>query len=152
MAAKTPKATEKEKKTPSSQERMAAYTEQRVMDELADGTPMKHIALEAGVSFGAMSVWIATDPDRSARAREARIHAARIWDEKAEAVIEDARDPFTLAQAKELAHHYRWRASKTAPRDYGDKVTAELTGSDGGPILVAPTLIELVAPGVKSAD
>jgi len=153
MPAKTPKTKPEAKEKPlSTPEKMAAYTEQRVMDELADGKPMKHIALEAGVSFGAMSVWIATDPDRSARAREARIHAARIWDEKAEAVIEDARDPFTLAQAKELAHHYRWRASKTAPRDYGDKVTAELTGADGGPVLLAPTVIELVAPGVKSAD
>lgn len=153
MPAKTTKAKPEAKEKPlSTQERMEAYTEQRVMDELADGKPMKHIAIEAGVSFGAMSVWIATDPDRSARAREARIHAARIWDEKAEAVIEDARDPFTLAQAKELAHHYRWRASKTAPRDYGDKVTAELTGADGGPIQLSPTVIELVAPSVKSQD
>lgn len=153
MTGKTAKAkSEPKAKMPSIPEKMAAYGEQRVMDELADGKPMRHIADEAGVSFGSLSVWIATDPDRSARAREARIHAARIWDEKAVAVIEDARDPFELSQAKELAHHYRWRASKTAPRDYGDKVTAELTGADGGPVLLAPTVIELVAPGVKSAD
>lgn len=153
MATKTPKAKPEPKAKPLSiPEKLQAYGEQRVMDELANGKPMRHIAEEAEVSFGSLSVWIAADPDRSARAREARIHAARMWDEKAVSVIEEARDPFELSQAKELAHHYRWRASKTAPRDYGDKVTAELTGADGGPIQLSPTVIELVAPSVKSED
>ena len=39
--------------------------------------------------------------------------------------IAQASDPFELAKAKELAHHYRWRASKIAPKLYGDKQSVE---------------------------
>jgi hypothetical protein len=31
----------------------------------------------------------------------------------------------------------QWRAAKLAPRKYGDKITTELTGKDGGPIETA---------------
>ena len=86
-----------------------------------------------------------------ARAREARIHAARIWDEKALSVVEQALDLFELQRAKELAHHYRWRASKTAPKDYGDKVTQEHTGADGGPIQ-ARIAVEFVKPAPRAED
>jgi transposase len=100
-----------------------------VVAKMADGKSMTAIAEEAGVSIGTLIAWLEQDPERSARAREARILSARIWDERAEARIEEAADAFELARAKELAHHYRWRAAKIAPRDYGEKVTAELSGS-----------------------
>ena len=51
-----------------------------------------------------------------------------MWDERAGDVIQQAADPFELAKAKELAHHYRWRASKIAPRDYGDRIQADVGG------------------------
>lgn len=101
---------------------------------------MTAIAQEVGVTTGQLSQWIAGDDKHSARAREARIHAARIWDEKALEVIEKALDPFELQRARELAQHYRWRASKTAPKDYGDKLQAEHTGADGGAIQIASTV------------
>jgi len=92
------------------------------------------------VSIGTLISWINGDSERSARVREVRIATARIWDEKAESGIENAGDPFELAKAKELAHHYRWRAAKIAPRDYGERVTQELTGEGGGPIQHAHTV------------
>ena len=95
-----------------------------------------------------LSQWIASDEEHSARAREARIHAARIWDEKALSVIEQALDPFELQRAKELAHHYRWRASKTAPKEYGDKVTQEHTGANGGAITQSIMVSFVSAPKV----
>ena len=94
---------------------------------------MKELSRRIGVSIGSLITWIASDPERSARAREARINAARIWDEKAIDAIESANDPFELSRAKEIAHHYRWRASKAAPKDYGEKTTTEHTGANGGP-------------------
>jgi hypothetical protein len=69
--------------------------------------------------------------------REARAKSAKVWDEKAEQVVRDAPDKFELEKARELAHHYRWRAKAIAPRDYGDKVTQEHTGAGGGPIAIA---------------
>lgn len=93
-----------------------------VCERLIAGDSQSQIADEVGVSIALLSTWLSSDPERSARAREARTAAARQFDEKAEAELRDASDPFTLARAKELAHHFRWRASKVAPRDYGDKL------------------------------
>lgn len=89
---------------------------------IADGESMTGTAEKIGVSFGSLSVWINADPERSARVREVRALTARAWDEKAERGIESAKDQFELQKAKELAHHYRWRSTKIAPRDYGDKL------------------------------
>jgi hypothetical protein len=93
-----------------------------VCRKIADGDSLTAIALSEGISVGSLSEWLEATPERSARAREARALSARTWDDKAETVIDEAGDPFELAKAKELAHHYRWRASKIAPREYGDKV------------------------------
>lgn len=42
--------------------------------------------------------------------------------------IRAASDPFALAKAREVASHLRWRASKIAPTDYGDKIEHEHKG------------------------
>ena len=139
------------KKQPTITERIEAFGIEAVCERLANGVTMTAIAEEIGVTVGKLSQWIASDEEHSARAREARIHAARIWDEKALSVIEQALDPFELQRAKELAHHYRWRASKTAPKDYGDKVTQEHTGADGGPIQ-ARIAVEFVKPAPRAED
>ena len=141
------------KKQPTIAERIEAFGIEAVCERLANGVTMTAIAEEVGVTVGKLSQWIASDEEYSARAREARIHAARIWDEKALSVIEQALDPFELQRAKELAHHYRWRASKTAPKEYGEKTTTEHTGADGGPIQ-ARIAVEFVKPPArgKGAD
>ena len=128
------------KKQPTIAERIEAFGIEAVCERLSNGTTMTAVAEEIGVTVGKLSQWIASDEEHSARAREARIHAARIWDEKALSVVEQAQDLFELQRAKELAHHYRWRASKTAPKEYGDKIQAEHTGANGGPIQVASTV------------
>ena len=138
-------------KPPTIAERIDAFGIEAVCERLANGVTMTAIAEEIGVTVGKLSQWIASDEEHSARAREARIHAARIWDEKALSVIEQALDPFELQRAKELAHHYRWRASKTAPKEYGDKVTQEHTGADGGPIQ-ARIAVEFVKPAPRAED
>lgn len=91
-------------------------------EKLIAGDSQTKIAKDIGVSIATLCNWIAGDPERSARAREARIAAARSFDEMAEQVLVDASDPFGLAKARELASHYRWKASKSNPREYGDKI------------------------------
>lgn len=140
------------KKQPTIAERIEAFGIEAVCERLANGVTMTAIAEEIGVTVGKLSQWIASDEKHSARAREARIHAARIWDEKALSVIEQALDPFELQRAKELAHHYRWRASKTAPKEYGDKLQAELTGAGGGAIQVASTVTFVMPPQRDEGD
>ena len=139
------------KKQPTIAERIDAFGIEAVCERLSNGVTMTALAEEIGVTVGKLSQWIASDEEHSARAREARIHAARIWDEKALSVVEQALDLFELQRAKELAHHYRWRASKTAPKEYGDKVTQEHTGANGGAIQVAST-VTFVRPKPRPED
>lgn len=103
-------------------------------DQLTNGATQRKLCEEIGIDPATMCRWLAADPQRSARAREARIAAARFYEEMAGQVIEEAKDQFGLAKAKELAHHYRWKASKANPKEFGDKVTAEHVGADGGAI------------------
>lgn len=105
-----------------------------ICESVYEGDSLTLIAKTVGVSIGSLIAWIAAEPERSARVNLARLETSRIWDEKAERGIEDATDDFELAKAKDLAHHYRWRASKIAPKIYGDKIQQEHTGADGGPV------------------
>lgn len=93
--------------------------------KIVDGITLTNAATQIGVSIGTLISWLESDAERSARAREARMRSARIWDEKATEAIESAADPFELSKAKELAHHYRWRAAKISPRDYGEKLDVD---------------------------
>lgn len=107
-----------------------------------EGASLRGIANEVGVSAGSLLTWIEADPERSARVRDAREQLAKLWDEKAEDVLQQAGDEFTLKKARELASHYRWRASKTAPREYGDRV--EVKGTMTLEQLVAASAPEVV--------
>jgi len=82
---------------------------------------MTEVARLARTSIGTLIVWLDRDVERSARAREAREQSARYWDEQASQVVADAKNQLELSRARELAHHYRWRASKIARRQYGDR-------------------------------
>ncbi len=106
-------------------------------DKIMNGQTQLDIATELGIDKSRVTRWIAESPERITKSREARIHAASVWDEMAEHTIRDAgigeTDPdqrkFALAKAHELALHYRWRAAKIAPKEYGDKVQTEHSGS-----------------------
>lgn len=112
--------------------KLDAYGVDAVCADIGDGSTLTAIAKAQGVSVGALLSWCEAEPERSARVREARRLMARHWDEKATQVIEDAKDDFELKKAKELAHHYRWRSSKIAPLDYGDKTI--LAGDPENPL------------------
>lgn len=102
---------------------------EKVCLDIVDGKQITQIAHDLEVSKGTLIAWIAADADRSARVKDARAAAAIIWDEKAETGISGASDQFELARATQLAHHYRWRASKIGQKDYGDKQQIDHTGS-----------------------
>lgn len=95
---------------------------EHICEQIIAEKTMTAVAEEIGVSIGSLIVWIEADPERSARAREARRFTARLCDERAMQALEQAEDPFNLAKAREKAQHWRWRASKIAPREYGEKM------------------------------
>lgn len=130
--------TEKKKtRPPVARDKCDDFGIDKICDLIIAGDSMTSIAAQIGVNISTLIEWSEGDTNRSARVREARRHSGRIWDEKAEECILLAVDKFGLDKAKELAHHYRWRAKAIAPREYGDKVTQEHTGAGGGPIAIA---------------
>jgi hypothetical protein len=98
-------------------------------ERIHSGAMLTEISRGLECSFGTLSAWIAADPDRSARVREARIASAAAYEEQALEGIQGAKDAFSLAKAKEMAHHLRWKASKLNPKDFGDKVEIDHRGS-----------------------
>lgn len=100
-----------------------------ICDRITSGLSMRTIAEAAGITKNALWRWLAADIDRSARARAARALAAWCWDEQAAELISSASSGLELGKARELAFHYRWRASKVAPKEYGDRVNLDHGGS-----------------------
>jgi hypothetical protein len=122
---------------PVGRNKCDAFGLEKMCELIVVGESLTSIAARVGVHVSTLIIWSEEDTQRSARMREARRHSGRIWDEKAESGILLAGDKFELDKAKELAHHYRWRAKAIAPREYGDKITQEHTGAGGGPITLA---------------
>lgn len=94
-------------------------------EKLIAGESQTAIARGLGVSLATLINWIAATPERSARAREARITSASSYADKAEQILSEATDALSLAKARELASHYRWKASKASPREFGEKIEIE---------------------------
>lgn len=106
-----------------------------ICEGIGEGKSLTAIAKYHGVSIGTLLMWVDRDTERSARVHEARSLMARHWEEEAERVIVDASSEFELKKARELAHHYRWRASRIRPGEFGDKVDHTVANPDGSPLL-----------------
>lgn len=121
----------KDKAAPSNlpREKLNELGDDAFFARVANGESYTSIAASLGIHLHSVQQWIASNDGRSAHALEVRRATAKLWDEKAERGLESAQDPFELAKAKELAHHYRWRAKCVDPRDYGDKQQVEHSGS-----------------------
>lgn len=111
--------------------KLDGYGEDALCRDILDGITLTDIAVAVDVSIGSLLSWRDADPERSARAREARVKRAEMWDELAVTELRGATDKLTLGIAKEIAHHYRWRASKIAPADYGDRMQTQQLDKDG---------------------
>lgn len=105
-----------------------AESVETLCERIIAGESLTQIAQSLGASVSSLTAWIAADDERSARARGARVASARTYDDMALDEIRAASDPFALAKAREVASHLRWRASKIAPTDYGDKIEHEHKG------------------------
>lgn len=95
---------------------------EKLCEDLIAGKSQTEIAASIGVSLATLINWIAADPERSAHAREARTASASSFSDLATAEIRAAKNKFQLAKARELASHFRWKASKANPREFGEKI------------------------------
>lgn len=102
-----------------------------VCDRIEKGNSIGQIADSMGIPRRTAWNWIDADMARSARVRESLKKSATEYDDKAERVLAALKPKSTkaeIARARELAQHYRWRASKRNPKDYGEKIDLNHSG------------------------
>lgn len=106
-------------------------TADAILQRVTGGESLRSICVASDMpAESTVRTWGASNLGFGERLRQAREASASHWDEQAERVLVEA--PSTreeLARAKELAQHYRWRALKYAPRDYGERVDLNVTGA-----------------------
>jgi hypothetical protein len=82
-------------------------------------------------------LWLQQHSDFSEKYQKARQQQADYYAEEQLVIADTTNDP---QKAKLQMDARKWFASKVAPKKYGEKVTQELSGPDGGPI---PTSLEV---------
>lgn len=108
--------------------------ENSIVEMLTEGRGMRYVALQYKVGLATLFAWMDANPERSTKMQAAMERASVTEDEKALMEIESAQTPFELQKAREIAIHRRWRAKALAPKRYGDKVSTEVSGPNGGPV------------------
>ena len=108
-----------------------------IVEMILQGDSYKTMAQKLNIGLTKLHEFT-SNTNHSARVREALIISASTFDDKAEQVLLDAkRDMVEIQRARELAQHYRWKASKRAPRVYGDKLDLTTDGNE----IKSPTII-----------
>lgn len=117
--------------------RPSSYTQETadiICERLIEGESLVDICRDEGMpSRATVARWAEANPDFEARCARAREMQADYMDHLILSVA-NACTPETAQADKVRISAYQWRASKLQPKKYGDKVTNEHTGKDGGPI------------------
>lgn len=111
---------------------LEAIGEDLILNRIAGGESQGEIADSLAVDAGDLSRWLNKDPQRSARAREARTNSAESWIDRGLRAITAVNTSSRTAQAeiskaRELAIYCGKIAKIRNPREYGDKI--DVSGS-----------------------
>lgn len=116
-----------------------SFTEEiaeELCERLSEGESMRHICRDSHLpNRRTVLRWMAERPDFAsniARAREGQ--ADCLHDDMADIEAEIRSGALDPQAARIIIWSKQWRASKLAPKKYGDKASMEVTGKDGGPI------------------
>jgi hypothetical protein len=114
--------------------RHSVYSEEladQICDQLMDGKSLVKICAQDGMPHRSTVIrWMADDPDFATRCARARDAQADLMDDKILDVA-DASTSETAAADRVKIAAYQWRASKLAPKKYGDKLDLNHSGSIG---------------------
>lgn len=125
----------------------------QLIEMILEGKTYREMASLLGVPLSTLYTQVNSNDEHSARVREALQFSANTYADKAEDVLNDADSTKEeIMRARELAQHYRWKASKRAPKLYGDKLDVT---TDGKEINQKPVIIDWstnVAPNDNKAD
>ena len=122
----------------------------RICIEIADGRSLRSICRDPGAPrINTVMRWLAdgTNADfRQQYARAREVQADRLAEEILEIADDGSNDTYidengnartdqdVIARSRLRVDARKWLAAKMAPKKYGDKLLAEHTGADGGPI------------------
>lgn len=132
--------------------RPSAFTKEKaaaICERIAEGESLRKICEDESLpNKSTVMRWMDAHPefrDQYARAREAQ---ADYWAEEIIQIADDgANDTTTDAEGNERTNQdviarsrlrvdtRKWLMARMAPKKYGDKVTQEITGADGAPLV-----------------
>jgi len=104
-----------------------------VIEDIFQGLSYRAMASKYGMSLTVLFDFL-HQPEHSARIKEVRQQTADMDADRAEQVLIEAEGTMAeVTRARELAQFYKWRASKKAPKYYGEKVEVEASGNENTP-------------------
>jgi hypothetical protein len=135
--------------------RPSDYSEEladRICDLMMDGKSMRKVAaMETMPDRSTMLRWLVAHPDFAAKCARAREIQADLMDDR---VLETAElcDESNCHSSKVKISAYQWRASKLAPKKYGDKQSLEHSGPDGQSLAPPVFNVNFVSPKGEGED
>jgi hypothetical protein len=103
-----------------------------ICEQIAEGKSLRQICAKKTMpSRVAFYKWLKADPDLVNQYTRAREEQADFY---ADEIIEIADKAKDANKARLQVDARKWYASKLAPKKYGEKLTQQHTGPDGGPI------------------
>ena len=116
---------------------------QNIIDLMLDGNGLRASCRLVDLPMSTFLGWVADDDklaDQYAHARAILLeHLSEDLLDKADEQVgmtdSGATDTGAVAKQRLQVDTRKWLLSKLAPKKYGDKITQELTGANGGPIL-----------------
>lgn len=150
--------------------RPTRYTQQiadEICERLAEGESLKVICFDPHMPSEALvRLWAQDDAAdkagtgagfsaRYARAREQgceRLAEEILEISDADCTVDGKPDNALVQQARLRVDSRKWLLSKMLPKKYGDKVTQEITGNDGGALITRIELVPVAARPRPEAD
>lgn len=107
----------------------------KIIERLANGESLRSIVKDQEIpSHPTIYKWLNENAAFASQYARAREDQADTYADEIAAIADDESIPTDSRRVRIDAR--KWAASKLKPKKYGERISQELTGADGGPILV----------------
>ena len=129
-----------------------------ILRDLAEGVPLRRLRVKHSIQHATWKEWLALGDNETRYARAKEVAMETLGDEILDIVDDVAPISDHVAKARLQVDSRKWLMAKLAPKKYGDKVSAEVTGADGAPLMpekaqdpreVAKALMAMLRRGVN---
>ena len=130
-------------------EREIASNFDKICERISEGENLAKIAKELGFSRTHFYRVVDSKPENGDAYARARERLMESWSDSIDQIAADgSHDTIETDDGRQICNHEwiarsrlmvdtrKWLMSKLAPRKYGDKITQEISGKDGGPLVI----------------